>query len=344
MAATFAAIFVYWQSLLALHRSSACRSIVKISNWESGMPNSLAYHVVVNALEGKAGWTPMTRFVSAVSHAISGHLPYQRYHTAGRARTAEGDGAGVVERMVNDFLATDINPGYLLLSSFQREADVLIAFNAYNQSANLGVQTSLGANGYARRPSSASRNSPANGNGNGNGNDAGNGGNGTLTAGRDDPDSCRQGTLAIVETMMATTRRNAQLPSGGEKRSLTTTAKILGVEASAAGEVALVFESEGHLPIASVARKLGCHQRTLERRLRESNITAEALRQASRLVRASHRLSSFDSLTMIAFDEGFSDLAHMTRAFQTASGMPPSLIRKLMRLSQNSLPALSPRL
>ncbi|MGK5054979.1 helix-turn-helix domain-containing protein [Janthinobacterium sp. RB2P8] len=292
------------------------------------MPNSLAYHVVVNALEGKAGWTPISRFVSAVSHVISGHLPYQRYHAAGRARAAEGAGASVVERMVNDFLATDINPLYLLLSSFQRESDVLIAFNVYNQSVKLGVQTSLGASGYARRPNSASRN----------------GVDGTLAADGDDPDSCRQGTLAIVDTMMATTRRNAQLLSGAERRSLTSIAKILGVESSAAGEVALVFESEGHLPIASVARKLGCHQRTLERRLQESNITAEALRQASRLVRALHRLSSIDSLTVIAFDEGFSDLPHMTRAFQTASGMPPSLIRKLMRLSQNPLPALSPSL
>jgi transcriptional regulator GlxA family with amidase domain len=105
--------------------------------------------------------------------------------------------------------------------------------------------------------------------------------------------------------MMATTRRNAQLPNGAEKRSLTTIANILGVEASAAGEVALVFESEGHLPIASVARKLGCHQRTLERRWRESNITAEALRQASRLIRTSHRLSSFDSLTIIALTKVF---------------------------------------
>ncbi len=297
------------------------------------MPNSLAYHVVVNALEGGAGWTPMNRFVSAVSHVISGHLPYQRYHAAGRARTAEGAGAGVVERMVNDFLATDVNPGYLLLSSFQREADVLVAFNAYNQSAKLGVQTSLGASGYARRLNSGSRNSSRNVDGNGNGN--GNGADGTLTSGRDDPDSCRQGTLAIVETMIATTRRNAQLPDGAERRSLTTTAAILGIEGSAAAEVALVFESEGHLPIAGVARKLGCHQRTLERRLREANITAEALRQASRLIRASHRLSSSDSLTMIACDEGFSDLSHMTRAFQSSSGMPPSLIRKLMRLGQN---------
>ena len=293
------------------------------------MPNSLAYHVVVNALEGKAGWTPMNRFVSAVSHVISGHLPYQRYHAAGRARTAEGAGAGVVERMVNDFLATDVNPGYLLLSSFQREADVLVAFNAYNQSAKLGVQTSLGASGYARRLNSGSRNSSRNADGNGNGAD------GALMAHGDDPDSCRQGTLAIVQTMMTTTRLNARLPDGAERRSLTTTANILGIEASAAAEVALVFESEGHLPIAGVARKLGCHQRTLERRLREASITAEALRQASRLIRATHRLSSRDSLTMIACDEGFSDLAHMTRAFQSSSGMPPSLIRKLMRLGQN---------
>lgn len=293
------------------------------------MPNSLAYHVVVNALEGRAGWTPMNRFVSAVSHVISGHLPYQRYHAAGRARTAEGAGAGVVERMVNDFLATDVNPGYLLLSSFQREADVLVAFNAYNQSAKLGVQTSLGASGYARRLNSGSRNSSRNADGNGNGADE------TLTTHGDDPDSCRQGTLAIVETMITTTRRNARLPDGAERRSLTTTAAILGIEGSAAAEVALVFESEGHLPVAGVARKLGCHQRTLERRLREANITAEALRQASRLIRASHRLSSTDSLTMIACDEGFSDLSHMTRAFQSSSGMPPSLIRKLMRLGQN---------
>ncbi|MGK5063963.1 helix-turn-helix domain-containing protein [Janthinobacterium sp. LB3P112] len=61
---------------------------------------------------------------------------------------------------------------------------------------------------------------------------------------------------------------------------------------------------------------MGCLQRTLERQLRESNITAEALRQASRLIRTLHRLSASDSLTMIACDKSFSDLAHMPRRFR----------------------------
>lgn len=285
------------------------------------MPHSLAYHVVVNALEGKSGWTPMNRFSSAISHIIGGHLPYQRYHAAGKARMLAKTGAGVIERMVNDFLETDMNPGYLLLSSFRQETDVLFAFNAYNQSARLGVQTRLGTHGYARRSGNQNAVQLEN--------------EAAAHAGRtelDDPDPCRQGTLAIVETMLSTTRKNALLPHGPQKRSLTSMAMLLGVESSTAAEVAILFEQEGYLPIADVARSLGCHQRTLERRLRESGITAESLRQASRLVRASHRLASPDSLTTIAFAEGFSDLAHMTRAFQHASGMPPSLIRKLIRL------------
>lgn len=272
------------------------------------MANSLAYHVVVHALEGRAGWTPMARFASAVSHVIQGHLPYQRYHAAGMARSPKGSAPGVIERLVNDFLATDINPSYLLLSSFRREADVFVAFNAYNQSANLGVQTSLGGRG------------------------AGNVARGATRASRvaaSDPDSCRHGTLAIIDTMLATTRANAAAPQAAPQRSLGALALLLGIESSTAAEVAFVFESEGHLPISQLAGRLGCHQRTLERRLREAGMTAEALRQAARLVRAAHRLPSADSLTMIAADEGFSDLAHMTRAFQAAAGMPPSLIRKL---------------
>lgn len=285
------------------------------------MQHSLAYHVVVNALEGKSGWTPMKRFSSAISHITAGHLPYQRYHAAGKARVLAKTGAGAIERMVNDFLATDMNPGHLLLSSFQHETAVLIAFNAYNQSARLGVQTKLGEHGYARHSGNQSavqlEKEP---------------GTNAWSAMLDDPDPCRQGTLAIVDTMLSTTRKNALLPKESQKRSLMDMARLLGVESSTAAEVAIVFEQEGYIPIADVARHLGCHQRTLERRLRESDITAESLRQASRLIRAFQRLASPDSLTTIAFAEGFSDLAHMTRTFQHASGMPPSLIRKLIRL------------
>lgn len=302
------------------HACQTASNNINSKYWNYCMHRSLAYHVVVNALEGKSGWTPMMRFSSAISHVINGHLPYQRYHAAGKASLQANTGAGVVERMVKDFLATDINPAYLLLASFDNEARVLAAFNSYNQSARLGMQTNLGKHGYARTPGP---HLPEHG--------VDDGKTSAALLVMDDPDTCRQGTLAVVETMLSTTRQNALLPQGPQRRNLASIARLLGVESSPAAEVALVFELEGSLPVADVARKLGCHRRTLERRLREAGLTAESLRQASRLIRASYKLPSTDSLTTIALSEGFSDLAHMTRAFQNASGMPPSLIRKLLR-------------
>lgn len=71
-------------------------------------------------------------------------------------------------------------------------------------------------------------------------------------------------------------------------------------------------------------------QRSLERKLRAEGLTAEALRQAVRMVRATDRLGSDDSLTTIAIEEGFSDLSHMTRSFKTSAGMQPSLLRRLL--------------
>jgi AraC-like DNA-binding protein len=72
---------------------------------------------------------------------------------------------------------------------------------------------------------------------------------------------------------------------------------------------------------------IGCHQRTLERRLREEGLTAETIRMATRLIRATKRLRSSDSLTAIAMEVGFSDQAQMTRAFRFSCGMTPSLLR-----------------
>ena len=92
----------------------------------------------------------------------------------------------------------------------------------------------------------------------------------------------------------------------------------------------MVFEAMGHVAVGEVARRLGCHQRTLERRLRQQGLTAEALRLASRLINATRRLGSEESLTTIAIDEGFSDLSHMTRAFRRSCGMAPSLCRSLI--------------
>lgn len=118
------------------------------------MDQPLAYHGVVNALEARSGWTPISRFVSAIAHVIDGHLPYRRYHAAGHALAARGTGEDAIERLVGDFIATDINPLATFFSSFRHVSGAVEAFNAYNASAQLGVRTNLDAD---RRHGSRSR-------------------------------------------------------------------------------------------------------------------------------------------------------------------------------------------
>lgn len=50
--------------------------------------------------------------------------------------------------------------------------------------------------------------------------------------------------------------------------------------------------------------------------MKKEGTTAEGIRMATRILRAHQRFTGTESLTTIAHDEGFSDLAHMTRSFK----------------------------
>jgi len=274
------------------------------------MPRPQAYHVVVRALESRSGWTPTARFAAAVESSTHGHLPYARYHAAGVARERAGAGEGVVERLVGDWLATDLNPVTQIIGNLTQTANARWALNAYSHSAVLCVR----GNTASRRPADSdtrrfdvSRD---------------------LLATVDDPALCHLGVVSTMEALVGKVARNAVSAAAPEPIGLSSIAQYLGLDVSAATDVAVVFESEGQISIARAAQLLGCHQRTLERRLREEGVTAELLRRATRLVRATSQLRSSTSLTTIAIAEGFSDLAHMSRAFKAACGMSPSLLRQ----------------
>lgn len=176
--------------------------------------NSLAYHVVVHALEGRAGWTPMSRFAATVAHIIDGHLPYQRYNAAGRARAAERVTEGQIESSVREFLLTDLAPGVGTINRLMTPAVVVAGFNAYNASAGIAVRTSVSM------PSEGER-APV------------------LVAQRRilvqaaDPGPCRAGTLAMFDGLLSFVGRNAKLTEP-PRADLGTIAELLGVRGSAA--------------------------------------------------------------------------------------------------------------
>lgn len=276
------------------------------------MSELLSYHVVIHAMEARSGWTSDTRFAAAVGHVIDGHLPHERYLLAGRDRKREGIGEDSIERMVKDWMMTDLNPALQILTSFRHPASVVEGFNAYNASAPIGLPTTIATPDRGPEKSQFVTQMP------------------------DDQESaildiCIAGGIMVANVALDRLRYlpRADL-SNAPRPSLVRLAELLGMGSSAAGEACQVFEAEGYIPIANVARRLGCHQRTLERRLREMGLTAEGLRQAARMIGATQRLNGNDSLTTIAIETGFSDLSHMTRAFKRSCGMTPRLCRSLV--------------
>lgn len=279
------------------------------------MPQSLAYHLVVHALEGRSDWTPLSRFASAVAHVAIGYLPYERYNAAGRSRASQGATEGQIEAAVIELLNLDLTPGVRLISSLTSQAVMIGAFNEYNESAGIALRANARCEAGVGAADRGDRN---------------------LVARREmlldgaAPWPCLAATLAMFGGMLKTVALNQR---AGRRRATTlaSLAELLGVGASAAAEAAMIFERDGSMPVSELARKLGCHQRSLERKLRAEGTTAEALRSAARMLRASDRLASDDSLTTIAIEEGFSDLAHMSRSFKVSAGMQPSALRNILR-------------
>jgi AraC-like DNA-binding protein len=277
---------------------------------KANLSGRLVYHTGVNALEGKAGWTPQRRFTNAVKHCISGHVPYERYVEAGRVLKKAKPGEGYIERVFRDWTATDINPGCQMLFSLSTVAQVIDLYNKYNLIVDLGVKTSATYDeGEKRTPPLNYR---------------------RLSKVPEDSEICRFATFTGVSIIADTVARNEREKLAIPIRNLSELSVDLGVVGSVGDDVARVFETEGAIPIRLVAHKIGCHQRTLERELRKNELTAESIRMSVRLIEATKLLKSSKSLADIAVEVGYADQAHMARAFRLSTGMPPSIFRGVL--------------
>jgi len=279
------------------------------------MPTRLAYHLVVRAMEARAGVTPAQQLVAALQSVVHGHLDYNRYVAAGEHRARQGAGAESVARDLRELFQTDLNPAVRGACGLSSPSAVAFAYNSYNQSAHIAVKTEI-----SLKP----------------GTGAGDHGSGvstrrTLVQSTVDLALCRTATLLVFDELQsqAVSHRSAQHRPGMKR--VADVAAILGVEGSPVAQLAALFETQGFMPIGDAARALGCHQRTLERQLKREGTTAEGIRMATRILRAHQRFTGTENLTTIAHDEGFSDLAHMTRSFRASCGMTPTLLRRVLQ-------------
>lgn len=275
------------------------------------MSQKLAYHLVVHAMEARSGMSAMQRFLTSIQSVICGHVDYNRYRCAAERRRRQGAKESSIDRDVRDVFHLDLNPVMRTAYVMRDRWAVAQAYNRYNASAHLAVKTEvqvLQSPSQSPGPLVLRR---------------------TVAQDQSDQELCRMGTLLVLEQVFERVERNA-LSAEVRMPSLVDSADALGVRSSVAGELAGLFDSEGGMTISEAARRLGCHQRTMERQLQRDGTRAEVVRMAARILRVQQRLLGSDNLTSIAHEEGFSDLAHMSRSIKASCGLSPTQLRQMM--------------
>ena len=147
----------------------------------------------------------------------------------------------------------------------------------------------------------------------------------------------KTGLPAIAETRDAVSRHLIDLtvlaatqPSVGESQ---TNCVVVARRAAVLEHIASQFQEPG-LTGASAARSLGISQRYLQRLLQETGISFTEQVNELRLNRAFTLLAAADRkrrVSDVAFEVGFSDLAHFHRLFRTRFGDTPKGVVGSMR-------------
>ena len=90
------------------------------------------------------------------------------------------------------------------------------------------------------------------------------------------------------------------------------------------------FSHDRPLQLSTIAELAGCSVRSLQRELRRAGFSYTALSQEARYLAAVRLLAETDStVTDVAYELGYSDPAHFTRAFRRNSGASPRAFREL---------------
>lgn len=276
----------------------------------------MAYRSLTLALEGPLRRRPVERFAEAALHVINGHLSPARHHAAGRALEGSGIGEDELERRGAEILACDFNPFILGMAWSGSRRGALLIHQTQNHSWIREVRTFVEPSGESGFQATSR----------------------VLAEATEDPTYCRDMHFAGMDLILAglpisSGKARPTRTAAGSRSTLSELARLLSVSASAAADCVDVFEAEPETRASALAAKLGCGARSLQRQLKAEGVSAVVLRQSCMLVRATGLLRTEASATAAAHAAGYSDLAHMSRAFVASCGVPPSVIWAAMRPS-----------
>lgn len=274
------------------------------------MSPGLAFHIAPRALNLDRAFSPRHLFADSVRHVIDGHVAADPYYRIATKSTAVALNESALEQRMREVLAFDLNPLVCMIRRLGSELALFKTWNTYQQHVSLAVKTIIHADSNEafrvdRRQVSYAV----------------------------DPPAARNAGLCALDILRGVARSNRErghAPRDQARWRLSGISAGLGLQHTVVFEAALCFEENRGMNVTQLCRSLGGHRRTVERHFKEFGLTAEDMKMASAIIGATNSLWGTSSLTEIAFEHGFSDHAHMTRAFRHACGLPPSALRRLV--------------
>lgn len=274
-----------------------------------GTYSGVAYHIAPRALNLSRGFSPAVLFADSVRHVISGHVSADDYHRISTSSSAREINEGSLEQRMRELFAIDLNPLIAMTRQLGSEQSFFKAWNTWQEYTQLAVKTIV--RGDSDRTPAIER---------------------AKVSYERDPPAARDAALCAFNILTGAARlkreRGIEASNVPGKR-LSEIASTLGVMDSAIREAVLCLEEMRGVNVARLCRSLGCHRRTLERHFKVAGLSPLDLKIACAIVGATNALWGTTPLIEIAHENGFSDHAHMTRAFRKACGLPPSVLRSL---------------
>ena len=276
----------------------------------------MPYQTLTRCLESVvlAPLEPREVFSYALGHSLKGIADINRHHYAGKLVGAKHLSESVMVEIAADQLRIDMNPFMQCMLRARTLPNALRLHQGLNE--HLAVNTKVGFSNDGSLTIVSRTELPSG----------------------EDPVACRDAHLVGMDVILSNIDMINASAAGTEKyRRLALVkppdrfsklAQMLGLSSGAAIDVALAFESEPSLRVDALARQLGCNHRSLQREFKTYGITAEMIKRATMLSRATQLLPSALTLTEIAYEAGYSDHAHMTRAFVASCSLPPSILRQ----------------
>lgn len=287
-------------------------------NHQPFLERIVAYPTLYRTLLSAAGLavSPSKRFAESIGYALNAHIDLVEFHKAGALTNAKHCSDSELGDHFLENSASDLNPFVQTMLIADSKEGALKVHASLSRWVSLEINTQLRVDSSGKLVVQSR----------------------TYRGAQADQPICRDVHLLAMGDLLGRLpdRRADDLSDlqriRGAPRLKTTLlhgalAENLGVAKTAAGEAAQVFDADPRVQIEDLAKTLGVHRRSLQRELKAAGLTAESIKRASMLGRATALLPSDLGLTEIAQAAGYSDHAHMTRAFVSSCGLPPSALR-----------------